>query len=85
MRFEVVDTGIGIPHEAQGRLFQPFVQAEGSTSRRFGGTGLGLVIAAKLIEQMGGEIGFESTPGIGLELSFHGALRRRDRRLSVRG
>jgi two-component system, sensor histidine kinase and response regulator len=70
VRFEVVDTGIGIPYEMQGRLFQPFVQAEGSTSRRFGGTGLGLVIAAKLIEQMGGEIGFESEPGQGSNFHF---------------
>jgi len=69
VRFEVVDTGIGIPVEAQSRLFQPFVQAEVSTSRRFGGTGLGLVIASKLIDQMGGEIGFQSEPGTGS--SFH--------------
>jgi two-component system sensor histidine kinase/response regulator len=70
VRFEVVDTGIGIPLAAQGRLFQPFVQAEGSTSRRFGGTGLGLVIAAKLTEQMGGDIGFESEPKKGSNFHF---------------
>ncbi len=70
VRFEVVDTGIGIPDEAQARLFQPFVQTEGSTGRRFGGTGLGLVIAAKLIEQMGGEIGFESAPERGSNFHF---------------
>ena len=64
VRFEVTDTGIGIQlPKSKARLFQPFVQAEGSTSRRFGGTGLGLVIAAKLTNQMGGEIGLESAAG----------------------
>jgi PAS domain S-box-containing protein len=70
LRFEVIDSGIGIPPEARSRLFQPFIQADGSTSRRYGGTGLGLVIAAQLTAQMGGEIEFESLGETGTAFHF---------------
>ncbi len=63
--FRIQDTGIGIDAETLQRLFRPFAQADASMSRRFGGTGLGLVISRRLAQQLGGDVQVESTPGQG--------------------
>lgn len=70
VRIEVSDTGIGIPPDAYDRLFQPFSQAHTSTAREFGGSGLGLSIAKRLVELMGGELGFASVPRKGSTFWF---------------
>lgn len=66
----VEDTGVGVPREAQSRIFTPFMQADSSTSRTYGGTGIGLSISKRLVDLMDGEIGFVSEPGIGSTFSF---------------
>ena len=78
LRIEVLDTGIGIPPEAQSKIFEAFSQADSSTTRRFGGTGLGLTITKDLVELMGGQLTFLSKEGNGSTFIFTVSLPKGD-------
>ncbi len=86
LRFEVEDQGVGIPPERQAGMFQLFSQGDNSTTRRFGGTGLGLQLCRRLVNLMAGDIGFASKPGLGSVFWFVVPLvSRRRRRRSCSG
>jgi histidine kinase 2/3/4 (cytokinin receptor) len=76
LMISIEDTGVGIPLHAQDRVFMPFMQADSSTSRNYGGTGIGLSISKCLAELMGGQISFTSRPSIGSTFTFSAVVKR---------
>ena len=76
VRFEVADTGVGIPLDKQNKVFDSFTQADSSTTRKFGGSGLGLTIAKHMVEAMGGDLTFQSTEGVGSRFWFDLSLEK---------
>ena len=84
VKFSIRDTGVGIPPEAQARIFESFTQADQSTTRRFGGTGLGTTIAKQLVGLMGGTIGLESAVGLGTTFWVEVQLEKQPERAATR-
>jgi two-component system sensor histidine kinase/response regulator len=78
LHFQVIDTGVGIPAEKQQLIFEPFRQADGSTTRQYGGTGLGLAISSNLVQLMGGRLWVDSVPGHGTTFHFTAQMPRGD-------
>ncbi|MGC1188606.1 MAG: response regulator [Candidatus Acidiferrales bacterium] len=85
LHFIVRDTGLGIPKDKQELIFGAFAQADGSSSRKYGGTGLGLTISSRLVEMMGGRIWLESEPGLGSTFHFTAKFRPTQASQPVRG